>query len=276
MTEPHDQPSLESLATRATDGDRQALAALIERTQDHIYGLALRMLYHPADAEDATQEILIKVVTRLGSFQGRSTFSTWSYRIACNHLLTTRKRRAERREVTFEQFEAMIDVAAQAAPGSMSRLPERDALDKEMRIACLQGMLLCLEREQRIAFILAEGLEVSSREAAEILGITPAAYRKRLSRARAKLHTFMKNNCGLVRPGNRCVCAEQVPTAVRDGLLRPEKLLFAHHPVVGEGRAAARELVQDLDELGLISQLFRNQPTFAAPAALADEIQRAL
>lgn len=271
-----DQPTLETLATHATNGDKRALAALIDQLQHRIYGLAMRMLYHPADAEDATQEILIKVVTRLGSFEHRSAFSTWSYRIACNHLLTTRKRRAERKEVTFEQFEVMIDVAAQHLAAGHPRLPESDALNKELRIACLQGMLLCLDREQRIAFILAEVLDVSSNEGAEILGITPAAYRKRLSRARAKLHQFMKTNCGLMRTANRCQCAAQVPAAVHSGLLRPERLLFADHPVTDEGRAAAQELTEDLDELGLMSRLFRSQPQFAAPAALADEIHKAL
>jgi RNA polymerase sigma factor (sigma-70 family) len=267
-------PSLESLAGRAAGGSKEALAALVERIQHRIYRLALRMLYHPVDAEDATQEILIKIVTRLGSFEGRAAFSTWSHRIACNHLLTTRRRRAERREVTFQGFEAMID--ASAAPKASPRPPDNEVLIKEMRIACLQGMLLCLDREHRIAFVLAEVFDVSSGEAADILGITPAAYRKRLSRARSRLHGFLKHNCGLIHGDNRCHCAAQVPSAVGSGLLRPERILFADHPVTDEGRAAVQELSDDLDDLGLYRRLFREQPHFAAPSTIAAAVFKEL
>ena len=69
-----------ALVARACSGDREALADLVRWHQGWIYNIALRMLYHPQDAEDATQEILIKVVTQLSSFEGRSSFRTWLYR----------------------------------------------------------------------------------------------------------------------------------------------------------------------------------------------------
>ena len=94
---------IETLVARAQEGDRAALETVIASMRDRIYNLALRMLWHPADAEDATQEILVRLVTHLGSFRGESTFSTWAYRVASNYLLTTRKRRAEREELTFER-----------------------------------------------------------------------------------------------------------------------------------------------------------------------------
>ena len=70
----------QSLVQCARAGDRDALEALIKRHQCWIYNI-VRMLFHPQDAEDATQEILIKILTRLSSFEGRSTFRTWLYRI---------------------------------------------------------------------------------------------------------------------------------------------------------------------------------------------------
>ena len=66
----------ESLVLRARSGDRQALEDLVHRHQAWIYNIAVRMLHHPQDAEDATQEILIKVLTRLASFEGRSSCRT--------------------------------------------------------------------------------------------------------------------------------------------------------------------------------------------------------
>ncbi len=101
--------TLEFCVGLAKEGDQAALEAVVRGIQDRVYGLALRMLWHPADAEDASQEILIKVLTHLSDFRHDSAFLTWVYRIACNHLLTRRKQRAEARMLTFEQFGEQIE-----------------------------------------------------------------------------------------------------------------------------------------------------------------------
>src|SRR5712692_9566810 len=90
-TDPEDQV----LVSSAWSGNRDALEDLVRRHQAWIYNLAIRMLYHPQDAEDATQEILVKALTRLASFEERSSFRTWLYRIAVNHLLNTKRGRLE-------------------------------------------------------------------------------------------------------------------------------------------------------------------------------------
>ena len=79
------------LVTLAMEGDKDALEMLIRSIQNRIFGLSLKMLYQPSDAEDATQEILIKIVTRLESFRQESTFDTWAMKIASNHLLNKQK-----------------------------------------------------------------------------------------------------------------------------------------------------------------------------------------
>jgi DNA-directed RNA polymerase specialized sigma24 family protein len=91
LTDQEDQ----NLVARARSGDRRALEDLIQRHQGWMYNIALRMLYHPQDAEDATQEILVKVMTRLSSFEGRSSFRTWLYRIVVNHVLNMKRGRVE-------------------------------------------------------------------------------------------------------------------------------------------------------------------------------------
>src|SRR5206468_1185114 len=83
------------LVTRARSGEREALETLVGRHQTWIYNIALRMLSHPQDAEDATQEILIKALTTLSSFEGRSSFRTWLYRIVVNHVLNIRRGRRD-------------------------------------------------------------------------------------------------------------------------------------------------------------------------------------
>ncbi len=78
---------LEQWVAQAQQGDRQALETVIEAVQPDVQAMALRFLWHPEDAEDAAQEILIRVITHLGTFQGRSAFRTWVYRVAANTLL---------------------------------------------------------------------------------------------------------------------------------------------------------------------------------------------
>ena len=88
----------------AQRGDVAAFNQIVLAYQTVVYNVALRTLGNPTDAEDATQEILIKVLTHLGSFRQESAFRTWVFRIAANHLLTMRKRRAERAELSFDLF----------------------------------------------------------------------------------------------------------------------------------------------------------------------------
>jgi RNA polymerase sigma factor (sigma-70 family) len=264
---------IEPLVARAQEGDRAALETVIASMRDRIYNLALRMLWHPADAEDATQEILVRLVTHLGSFRGESTFSTWAYRVASNYLLTTRKRRAEREESTFERFAEQLDEGlAPDVPGPAAEVENR-LLVEEVKLGCSQGMLLCLDRDHRLAYILGDVFGVTSQEAAEIVGISPVAYRKRLSRARSRLHGFMERKCGLVNPSNPCRCAHRVNHAVRVGRVDPDQLLFATHPVRLEPDAAAREVVLDMEQLHSAADLLRGHPDYAAPGKATEVIR---
>ena len=99
----------QSLVLRARSGDRQALEDLVQRHQTWLYNIAVRMLHHPQDAEDATQEILIKVLTRLSSFAGRSSFRTWLYRIVVNHVLNMKRGRVEQASLDFAFYGAALD-----------------------------------------------------------------------------------------------------------------------------------------------------------------------
>src|ERR1051326_3119772 len=92
-------------------GSREALETLIKRHQAWIYNIVQRMVYLPEDAEDVTQEILIKIITKLSTFESRSSFRTWLYRIVVNHVLNMKRSRAEQREWTFQQYTAALDGA---------------------------------------------------------------------------------------------------------------------------------------------------------------------
>src|ERR1700730_8206825 len=97
------------LVDQAKSGDRAALERLILRHQAWIYNIAVRMVFQPHDAEEVTQEVLVKVITKLGTFNGESSFRTWLYRIAANHVLNMKRRWAETRTTTFADYGAAID-----------------------------------------------------------------------------------------------------------------------------------------------------------------------
>ena len=97
------------LVERVRSGDREALERLVQRHQAWIYNIAVRMVFQPQDAEEVTQEVLVKVITRLGSFRGESRFRTWLYRIVANHVLNMRRRDAEAVAPTFASYGAAID-----------------------------------------------------------------------------------------------------------------------------------------------------------------------
>lgn len=163
------ESDIEKLVELAVVGKKEALEDLVKGIQDRVYKLALRMLAHPEDAEDAAQEILIKIITHLSSFRRESTFMTWVYRISANHLLNTRKRRAELMEINFEQCQQQIDKGfADKWHPSFSEA-EQKLLVEELRVNCLQTLLQCLDRNLRMAYALGEIFEVKSEEAANIL-----------------------------------------------------------------------------------------------------------
>ena len=233
-----DSTTVEEVAQRAVTGDRQALEALVRAVQPDIYALALRMLWNREDAEDATQEILVRVVTQLSSFSFRSRLKTWVYRVAVNHLLDRKRSAVERMELNFVRLsEDLAEGLASDGPGEN----ERSMLIEEVKIGCTLAMLQCLDRPHRLAYILGEILDLPGAEAAEALGVDPSVLRKRLERARNAIHAFTRSYCGLVSDDAACRCNRRVAAAVRLGRAHPDALEFADRAVsFEEVRTAVR------------------------------------
>ena len=244
--------TIEDLAKEAIDGDRDAVEQLVRDLQGDVYGLALRMLWNRADAEDATQEILVRVVTRLAQFDFRSKLKTWVYRIAVNYILDVKKSPVERMQFTFERF------AADLAEGLSSDGPadaERSLLTEEVKIGCTLGMLQCLDRPHRLAYVVGEILDLSGPEAADILGIAPALFRKRLQHARASILSFTSTYCGLASETAACACHRRVPAALRVGRIREGALDFAEH---ANSYRETRAFVRQVEEARWALQVHRS------------------
>lgn len=256
----HGTPDLEALAVSARTGDRAALEALIREVQPDVYLLALRFLWHPEDAEDATQEILIRVITGLEGFRGESRFRTWVYRVACNALASAKRSRMERMEVTFDAFGE--DLARGLSDGSLAveSNVEEALLLEEVKIGCTLAMLLCLDRPHRLAYLLGEILELDHNEASSALDIAPAAFRKRLSRARQEITSFMKARCGRANPANACRCRRRVNAAVALGRVDPRHLLFASNAERARRFPEVLREIRLLEEERRATALYRSHP----------------
>ncbi len=189
----HDTPDTDALlVARAREGDMGALDTLVQRHQSWVFNLALRMVWRREVAEDATQEIRVKAVTKLGSFAGQSAFRTWLYRIAVNHLLNVRKSEMEEKAMTFADMGASLDGVRDAELPDPRTLPvEAGLLVEEAKLGCITAMLMCLDRRQRLAFVLGEVFGESSEVGAAALDESPENIRQLLSRARRDLYRFM-------------------------------------------------------------------------------------
>src|SRR5216683_708147 len=256
----------QSLVMRARSGDREALEDLVQRHQGWIYNIAVRMLFHPQDAEDATQEILIKVVTRLSSFEGRSSFRTWLYRIVVNHLLNVKRAREEFKITTFSAYgDGLENTPDLDPPDPKGASPDENMLVTEAMLACTSGMLLCLDREQRLAYILGAILGVNDTVAAEVLELTSENFRQRLARARRDLRNFMNDKCGLVNHANPCRCAKKTRGFIQAGHVDPENLLFVRERIceVREAAPKAYEAIKTLDDK--CADIYRRHPFYNPP-----------
>lgn len=267
MTEP---TTLEDVAQRALHGDRDALDSLVRDLQGDIYGLALRMLWNREDAEDATQEILVRVVTRLSQFEFRSRLKTWVYRVAVNYILDVKKSPVERLHLSFDQF---AEDLAEGLSSDRPMDPERSLLVEEVKIGCTLGMLQCLDRPHRIAYVLGEILDVSGPEAADALEITPDVFRKRLQHARAAIVSFTRSYCGLVSDTAACACNRRVPVALRIGRVRADSFDFA---AAGSSFQEARAIVRQVDEARWALEVHRTSHPRGSSVDFARRLTRAL
>jgi RNA polymerase sigma factor (sigma-70 family) len=228
------------------------------------------MVYHPQDAEDATQEILIKVFTRLSTFEGRSSFRTWLYRLAFNHTLNMKRGRVEATNWTFKAYGDGLNSAPDEELPDPKLIPaDLKMLVDEARIGCTSGMLLCLDREQRLTYILGEIFGVSDNVGAELLDITRDNFRQKLSRARRDLHNFMQNQCGLINKANPCRCAKKTHAFMRAGYIDPTNLLFAKEHLT-RVRDVAGKRHEDIDEIDAqYAEIHRDHPFHDSPDFLA-------
>lgn len=260
MSSPEEATSLAEAVTRAKSGERDALEHLVTALQDDVFRLSLRMTACQQDAQDASQEILIKVITRLDSFRGASSVRTWAYCIAVHHLLDRKKSPTEALALRFEQFGIDLVEGLTAEPDPDPLLAE------EVKLGCTLAMLTCLDREHRLSYILAEVFGLSSSDAAFICEVSEETHRQRLSRARRALESFTRSFCGLVTAEAPCSCSKRVAKAEALGRIQRRT------KPPDEVKIATREM----ESLLTTAMLIREHPRYAAPEQVFTGIRTAM
>lgn len=215
----------EELVEKAKEGYRRALEILLERYQAFIYNVAWKMVVNPEDAEDVRQEVIIKVITNLSRFEGRSKFKTWIYRITVNHLLTMKKRAREEQVKSFSDHKNALENIPSQDLSEAEKFELAEYID-EIKIRCMSAVLLCLNREQRLIYIVGDLLKVNHKLGAELFDISKDNFRQRLSRARKDLFSYLNKQCGLVNKSNPCRCSKKTKSMVANGLVDEKGLQF--------------------------------------------------
>lgn len=233
------------------NGNKNSLNSLIQKHQPFIYNLAWKMIGDPMQAEDLTQEALIKIVSNLSSFKGESAFRTWAYRIVWNHFLNERKKPNGPFMDNFDELGAQLDNAPSIDISFEEQEAKKEEI-REVRLQCLSGMLLCLTQDQRLVYIIGDIFDADHNIGSEIMGVSKGTYRKKLSRARNDLHNFMQNKCGLVNKANPCRCHKKVTAALEHGMVDAKNLLFNRKEYAtfqNQIESMANQLVEESEDL---------------------------
>ncbi len=269
ITDPHKQ-----LLDDCLSGHSTALEDLIKIFQPKIFSLALKFLWEPDDASDATQEILIKVITHLGSFRKEAKLSTWIYRIATNHLINAKKKINNLKQLRFRQVEKQLSLHNQNQDqnSNSSNLP---FLIYNIQMACTNAMLLCLSKNYRIAYILGEVFRVSSDEGAWILNIENDLYRKRLSRARFQMEEFLGKQCSLASSNNPCKCNNRIRYMEKKGKI--QSYLEYSKILESSGKwTVTSVLYPEIKKIRKVAEIYKNIPNLEPKDETLIKIQNLL
>lgn len=245
--------------------------AFLKKIGRFIYNIALRMLWHPQDAEDAAQEILIKVITNIEKFSGKSKIETWIYRIAVNYLLDARSKRFGVNEISFEDFSQDVNIDYSAFKQDSIAAADEKSFIQELKVGCTHALLQCLDKQHRLVFILGEIFGIDSTEGSEILDIKPATFRKQLSRARSKVNSFMKANCGLMNPQAQCNCKRRIPVALERQRINKDNLLFTENESV-----SIQQFMDNMYELDDVAKIYRSHPYYQLDETFLDKLKTIL
>ena len=175
-------PTDSELVSKAQKGDTQAYSELVERHESKVYGLCLKMLGSPEDAEDCLQEVFIKAFEALPGFRQDAKFSTWIYRIATNACLM----RIRKKKLDTVPIDKPVTIGHESVPRQIpdwTTDPSSDVMNEELSTV-LTKHINELAPDNRIVFVLRDIHGLSTDDTASVLGLSVPAVKSRLHRAR--------------------------------------------------------------------------------------------
>ncbi len=258
------------LVERAVAGDARAVDSIVRALQGPLYGLARRLLTSPEDAADALQESLLRIVTRLSTFRSESKFSTWAWSVAVHSMLDFRRGTARRARLDFRAFAE--DLGQGLDMDAPMRAEDRVFL-QQVKVGCGRALLQCLDGDHRVAYVLVDIVGFEPAQGAEICGVAPATFRKRLSRARLRIRDHLRANCGVLDESAPCRCHRRLGTARRLGRLEADDGMDV---TVAQLTARVRTLNTDIDRLEATAEFFRRDQLGAPHTDPLTEIRKAL
>ena len=254
------------LINKALKGDKVALENLIKKHQNWVYNVALAMVSDHNDAADITQEVLIKCITKLGSFKNESNFRTWLYRIVKNHFLNMKRGKYETKPITFDEFGEGLDAIPNESLTNYDYKIDKNTLVEEAKISCMKGMLLCLDRDQRFIYIIGELFEFPDTIGSKIMEISKVNFRVKLHRAKQQLYNFMNNKCGLINQNNPCRCVRKTAGFIKMGYVDPINLHFQKERITSIGKIVNERVnTYDNEVIKDYQQLYKNHPFVQSP-----------
>lgn len=178
-----------------------------------------------------------------------------------NHFLNGRRRNAETEVTSFDTYGDFLECAHAQEEMTEEEKLQYDQVILHTRNRCMTSMLLCLDRSQRMVFVLGAVFGIKSGEAARLLGISAENFRKQLSRAKHDLFEFMNNRCGLINPNNPCRCSKKAKGFMREGKLNPDTMSFNTEwkETIEESAARYNDELDALIDRKYLS-FFRQQP----------------
>lgn len=170
---------------RVKAGDREAFGPLVDVHKDMIYTVCLRMLNSEADAEEAAQDVFVKAFRSIGSFQAKSKFSTWLYRIAYNHCISEIRKKVKMIDLVDELPEGEVD------EGEINGL---ESISAGERSKYLRMAVDSLAETDAVVVTLFYYDELSLEEIAEVTGLSSSNIRIKLHRSRKKMYKVISEN----------------------------------------------------------------------------------
>ena len=252
--------------------DKTILPELLQSISKKIYNLSLRYLNDFDEANDATQDILIKIYNNYNKLREKEKFVSWSLTIATNHLINLKRVNKRFQHLSFDIMEqdCNIQFATNAEPSIFNS--ENDVLLAELKISCTQAMLMCLSKDERMIYILSSMFEQNSSQGAQIMNISREAYRKKLSRTKNKLRNFLENNCGLINKTATCKCRNRINYALETHRISRERLSFASPEHIGVS-FEIKDFINTMDNLEHYSDVFKTNPDMELPDRIINMIK---